>query len=312
MIRIVSSFFAATLLAFGLGAGVAQAQTRVFVAAQGSDANPCTFAAPCRSFQHAHDTVAGGGEIDVLDPAGYGAVTITKALSIQGHGFAGLAVPSGNGITINTAGVVVNLRGLLLDGVGTGGSGIVFNSGASLTVEDCVLRNLTGDAIAFNPNASSNLAVSNTFIADNGGTGVTATPTGSGITVKIALSRVEVHNSSSGFVIQGLLATGAINATAVEGVAAGNANSGFAVDSAAGKATTSLTVVRSTSVNNQIGLQALTSQDQNAILRVTQSTVTGNTSGWLNVGSGIVQSYSDNNIDGNTNLQTAPPGIPKK
>src|SRR5262245_56536857 len=81
--------------------GPAQAQSRVFVAAQGLDSNPCTFAQPCRSFQKAHDTVVAGGEIDVLDPAGYGAVLITKAISIQGHGFAGLAVPSGDGITVN-------------------------------------------------------------------------------------------------------------------------------------------------------------------------------------------------------------------
>src|ERR1700686_5098439 len=60
-----------------LSAVPAQAQ-RVFVSATGSDGNPCTFASPCRSFQHAHDVVAAGGEIDVLDPAGYGALTINK------------------------------------------------------------------------------------------------------------------------------------------------------------------------------------------------------------------------------------------
>src|SRR5437016_3814619 len=99
----------------------AQAQSRVFVAAQGSDSNLCTFAAPCRTFQRAHDVVAANGEIDVLDPAGYGALTITKAISIQGHGFAGIAAPSGNAITVNAAGAaVVNLRGLLIDGVGSG------------------------------------------------------------------------------------------------------------------------------------------------------------------------------------------------
>src|SRR5262245_45519587 len=83
-------------------AAPAQAQpTRVFVAAQGSDANPCTFALPCRTFQHAHDVVAANGEIDVLDPAGYGAVTISKSISIQGHGFSGISAPSGNAVTIN-------------------------------------------------------------------------------------------------------------------------------------------------------------------------------------------------------------------
>src|SRR5262245_55740375 len=76
----------------------AQAQpARVFLAALGSDSNPCTFAAPCRTFQHGHDTVAAGGEIDVLDPAGYGALIISKSISIQGHGFGGIS--TGSGIT---------------------------------------------------------------------------------------------------------------------------------------------------------------------------------------------------------------------
>ena len=64
-----------------LHAAPAQAQ-RVFVSATGSDGNPCSFASPCRTFQHAHDVASANGEIDVLDPAGYGAVTITKAISI--------------------------------------------------------------------------------------------------------------------------------------------------------------------------------------------------------------------------------------
>jgi hypothetical protein len=87
-----STIAAAVLSIAALQTAPAQAQMRVFVAAQGSDANPCTFGAPCRTFQHAHDVVAAGGEIDVLDPAGYGAVSITKAISIQGHGFAGISV----------------------------------------------------------------------------------------------------------------------------------------------------------------------------------------------------------------------------
>ena len=72
MLKLTLSAIAASLLAPGLISNPAQAQSRVFVAAQGSDANPCTFAQPCRTFQHAHDVVAAYGEIDALDPAGYG------------------------------------------------------------------------------------------------------------------------------------------------------------------------------------------------------------------------------------------------
>src|SRR5262245_52271216 len=125
MIRNPLSLFVASLMILTIGATTAQAQpTRVFVAAQGNDVNSCTFAQPCRTFQKAHDAVAPGGEIDVLDPAGYGAVTITKSISIQGHGFAGLAVAAGNGITIN-AGVydAVNITGVLIEGSGIGAYG---------------------------------------------------------------------------------------------------------------------------------------------------------------------------------------------
>src|SRR5262245_63956926 len=121
MLRITLSAIAASLFALSINAGVAQAQpTRVFVAAQGNDANSCTFALPCRTFQHAHDVVAAGGEIDVLDPAGYGQVIITKAISIQGHGFAGIAVASGGiGISVIAGdNDTVALNGLLIDGNG--------------------------------------------------------------------------------------------------------------------------------------------------------------------------------------------------
>src|ERR1051326_1536526 len=124
-LRVLLVALAATLLACAFNSTTASAQsTRVFVAAQGSDGNACTFAAPCRTFQHAHDVVAAGGEIDVLDPAGYGALTITKSISIQGHGFSGISVPSGaTGVTINAGATdKINLNGLILDGGGVGAS----------------------------------------------------------------------------------------------------------------------------------------------------------------------------------------------
>src|SRR5215472_12588459 len=106
---------------------------RTFVSGTGNDANPCSLAAPCRSFAGALAQTSPGGEIAVLDTAGYGAVTITKAVSIVNEEGveAGITVTSGDGITI-TAGAsdVVNLRGLTLVGVGSNGNGITFNTGA--------------------------------------------------------------------------------------------------------------------------------------------------------------------------------------
>src|SRR5215467_9688339 len=123
----------------------AQAQrARVFVSTAGDDANPCTAGSPCKTFQHAHDVVAAGGEISVLDTGGYGPLTITKALSIVNPTGveASIAVSSGNNaITITAAASdKISLRGLTLDGTGVGQDGIEFTSGGVLEITDCVVR----------------------------------------------------------------------------------------------------------------------------------------------------------------------------
>jgi len=87
MTRITLLLPLASLLALGLAAAPAQAlNTRSFISANGVDTNPCTRTAPCRTLQKAHDSTSPGGEINMLDPAGYGIVTITKAISIVDDG----------------------------------------------------------------------------------------------------------------------------------------------------------------------------------------------------------------------------------
>src|SRR5262245_3503283 len=169
MLKLTFSAIAGLLLALVLNtAGPAQAQTpRVFVGALGSNSNPCTFAAPCRTFQHAHDTVTAGGEINVLDPAGYGSVTINKSISIQAHGFAGITVGSGaTAITITGTDVTVNLRGLIIEGAGVGSAGISFLGSGTLNVQGCVIRNLLDGGLGFLPSGASRLFVTDTLIAE--------------------------------------------------------------------------------------------------------------------------------------------------
>src|SRR5262245_1638635 len=180
---------------FAFQATAAHAQNRVFVAAQGSDSNPCTFAQPCRTFQHAHNVVAYGGEIDVLDPAGYGPVTVTKAISIQGHDFSGISSPGRRRCHHRNAGAgdIVSLRGLIIEGAFYGGNGIKFSSGGSLVVENCVVRNHSGDGFVFLPTGESSLTMSNTVLADNRSNGIYIQPAGSA-NVTAVLSRVEVYN----------------------------------------------------------------------------------------------------------------------
>src|SRR6185436_15877281 len=117
----------ATLAMAALWATGAQAQaTRTWVSGVGDDVNPCSRTAPCKTFAGAISKTSTGGEINVLDPGGFGAVTITKSITISSEGFeAGVLVSGSNGIIINAAASShVVLRGLDFEGQGTGTDGI--------------------------------------------------------------------------------------------------------------------------------------------------------------------------------------------
>jgi len=314
MTRITSSLFIAALLGLFLHVATAQAQyVRTCVSANGNDANTCHCTQPCRTFQRAHDQTLTDGELTVLDVGGYGPVTITKSISVinDGGGEASIQVfGPATGITINAAaGAYVNLRGITIQGVGGGGgTGLRFNTGFSLTMTNCVIRNHTGHGIIFLPNANSNLSVSNTLVSDNGGSGMFAQPSGSG-TVKIVLNRVEVYNNSSGgIIVLGLISTGTINAIVVDSVVANNNSSGLTALSSS--AVTRVMVARSVAAhNNGTGLDA---SGANTTLRVGQSTITGNTTSWVAASGAVLRSYGDNNIDGNGDGDPAPTTIAKK
>jgi hypothetical protein len=307
---IKSSHIAAVVIAFScsLHAYPAQAQ-RVFVSATGSDSNPCSFASPCRSFQHAHDTAPAGGEIDVLDPAGYGPLTITKPISIQGHGFSGISVASGaTGITINASSTAaVSLNGLLIEGGGVGGTGIVFNTGQSLAIENCVIRNLIAGGVDFIPTVSSALAVSNTFIADSGAyAGILVGPHANSLAIVAALNRVELHNNFRGLYIYDFgYSGGTIDVSAMDTVASNNATSGFEVNTTAlSSPVVHVSLVRVAAVNN--GSVGVYPSGPQSTVRLAQSLVTGNFSGWISQNGSLLYSYGNNQIDGNANSESAP------
>jgi hypothetical protein len=174
MIKITSlPAIAGALLACGLAPAPAQAgPNRTFVSGTGIDSGACSRTAPCRTLAFALSVTTAGGEIDVLDPAGYGAVTIIHAISIvnDGAGTAGITASSGNAITIN-AGTSdsVHLRGLTIEGISGATNGILFNSGGNLEIENCVVRGfVSGAGIFISPSTSSSFSVSNTIASNNG------------------------------------------------------------------------------------------------------------------------------------------------
>lgn len=136
-------------------ASLAQAQaTRTWVSGVGDDANPCSRTAPCKTYAGAISKTANNGEISTLDPGGFGAVTITKNLTIDGtngQGFGSILASGTSGVIINDSAtatpntVVVTLRNLSINGASTtAGSGIRFIAGKSLIVENCVISGFTG------------------------------------------------------------------------------------------------------------------------------------------------------------------------
>jgi hypothetical protein len=315
-ITLPSTAAVAFLAIAALQPSLGMAQTRVFVSTHGLDTNACSVAAPCRTFQHAHDVATANGEIDVLDPGGYGAVNITKSISIVGHGFSGVSVPSGGvAITINGANAVVNLNGLLIEGAGIGQRGITFTNGNILTVEDCMIRNLTGDGLDFSPAVSSSLSISHSWVGNNGGFGILVRPTGSAsVTAVIDGTTLQYNGANAyGLEVDATATTGTITGTARDSVSSNNGG-GFLATAAAGAA--SLMLVRCVAANNHTGVQAGdgAAVAPTGIIRISQVTITGNVIDWLNfaVSPGGLFSYGDNNIDGNGTANGTPTLIAKK
>jgi hypothetical protein len=198
---------AATLLALAATSAGA-ATNRVWVSGHGADAAGCGPPTnPCRSLQYAHDNVVvAGGEIDILDPAGYGSVNISKAISIvnDGVGTAGVQATTG-GVAVNiTAGPTddVYLKGLNIDGVQqSGGNGVLFNAGASLTMIDCVVRHFHTFGMLIDPTSGHSVVyIYNSFVLSNGNTGVYDTPAGNA-SVSGVFDHLVVNQNGAGFEI---------------------------------------------------------------------------------------------------------------
>ena len=267
--------------------------TRTFVSAAGDDSNPCTLSAPCRTFAGAYAATAANGIISALDPAGYGALSIGGPITIDGNGWAAITAPSGGiGISIGAGpGDKVILTGLSIDGAGTGIIGIAYSSGASLTIENCVVRNVGIVGLQFTSGTTTpqTLAVSNSDFNNTGNTGVAITAISSGA-MTASFKRTEFNNNNTvGLEVNGVIGTGAINVAVTDSVVANN-GLGVQVQSVSGQSVVNATLTHSQVVGNGLGFAAT---GANATLWLAQSTVTGNTNGY-GANGGVINTYDDN------------------
>ena len=269
-----------------LGTAFMSAQaSRTWVSGVGDDANPCSRTAPCKTFAGAISKTAAGGEIDALDPAGYGAVTITKAITIDGGGgqVASVLVSGTNGIVVQ-AGVsdTVILRNLRIAGIGTGINGIRFLAGKALSVENCDIFGFTTNGIDI-VTAGGKVFVTGTTVTNNGGVGLSVQSTAL-TTVSINDSRFELNNN-------GITAGSNSKVSVTNSASYGNASVGFLA--AAGSGTADLNISNSTSANNNVGIQAGGAAGTSTI-RLNGVSIHGNSIGIANGSAGTTRSFGNN------------------
>jgi hypothetical protein len=309
-VRLLQLSLFAVMLGFALNIAPAQAQaTRTWVSGVGDDANPCSRTAPCKTFAGAISKTAAGGEINCIDPGGFGGVTITKSMTIDcANTEAGVLVSGTTGIIVN-AGINdnVTLRGL--DIIGTVAvpslNGINFLNGAALIVERCVIREFqaagtNGFGILFQPSGTAELYVTDTDITFNGsgstGGAIMVRPTGSGSATAI-ISRVQAKNNASGYTADSSSTSALASFYVRESVAAGNTGAGFSSVSTAASGTSGITIDQSVSYRNGVGINA--AGPKSAIV-INMTTVTANTGAGLNASGGQIISYQTNPVIGNS------------
>ena len=251
--------FARLITPLLLGATLLNAQaSRTWISGVGDDANPCSRTAPCKTFAGAISKTAAGGEIDVLDPGGFGAVTITKSITLDGgNGQVASILASGqNGIVVS-AGAADNIviRNLSINGVNgtiSGGlNGIRFLSGKSLRIENCSISGFTQRGIDISPNVTAGnpptVSVINTTSNDNSDSGIRSSGSQRAL-VSIVNSRF--NNNGIYGVFAGDYSRFSVNGSD----ASGNGTAGFIALANAGDVV--MNISNSTATNNSVSTNA--------------------------------------------------------
>jgi hypothetical protein len=286
--------------------------TRTWVSGVGDDANPGSRTAPCKTFAGAISKTDPGGEINVTDPGGFGALTITKALTIDGGGTFASVLASGTAAINVAAGPndVVTLRHLSLNGdAGTGLDGIHFLSGAALYIESCDIFNFGHRGIFVEPSATSRLFIKDCIIRNNanstnGGAVFLSPKAGGTVLATIDATRMEGN-------LFAIVATDRSTVAVRKSVAASNANAGFAVASVAGGAVVmnleDCLVTDSNATANSAGIAATGAQ---SVVRISNVMVVNNRLGLMVASGGNIVSFGNNRIAGNgtDGAPTATPG----
>ena len=285
--------------------------TRTWVSGVGDDVNPCSRTAPCKTFAGAISKTAVGGEINVIDPGGFGALTITKSITIDGKGpEASVLVAGTNGIVINGAGITVSLRNLAINGANNSfGNGIRIVNAAAVNIDHVTIQNFAGSppsngrGIAIETSTPDvRVTVTNSDLYNNFGVGIHSNPSAGNVilvvdNVRVArgdFSSIQLRSATSATINRSTLTNSRVGAgvtTELSGVTAHISNSVLS--------------------NNAFGVFSGNGGNPTTILD--NNVITGNTTDGIHLAGGSVLSYGNNAIRNNAgNEAPTSPAIPTR
>lgn len=286
-------------------AAPAQAQaTRTWVSGVGDDANPCSRTAPCKTFAGAISKTATNGEINTLDPGGFGGVTITKSITINAcpSGVGGVLVSGTNAIVVNALTTsTVTLRCLDINGLTTSLNAIRVLQAKSVKIFDSEIYGFTRNAIDVeNSNAGLKVVAARNILRDNTGAGVMVAPTLSAANAVVVVRNNDIVDNGCGVVAAQFGVDPAFNFA----TNCGTRNSASGISSVA--------LVQD--FDNSIAGQAtagIFARGATAIHRLGDNVIVSNGTGLQSVDGGRIFSFGDNLITGNaTNGAPTEPVIP--
>ncbi|GAA0313549.1 right-handed parallel beta-helix repeat-containing protein [Sphingomonas oligophenolica] len=317
LIKMLGIAVSALLFSLCFAAPASAQATRTWISGVGDDANPCSRTAPCKTWAGAISKTAAGGEIDCLDPGGFGSVTITKSITLDcaegeggsaggilNSGVPGVIINDPNGGTAPT--IKVYLRNLNIDGAGVtvGTYAVRFLSGKSLTMQNVLINNQgTGGvpAVSFEPSTASvgaKLVMKDVFISNTLGNGVQLTSSGA-VAIGAILDNVTISDTNVGLEVN----DGA-TATVIHSNISYNYGRGIEANSVGGTIGETVNVDGATIAGNtNIGIAALVG----ATVRVSNSGIYANGQGLKTSGGGTIQSFTNNRLGpdaGNPGLPT--------
>ena len=302
---------AMTAIGFMLASSPAAAQaTRTWISGVGDDVNPCSRTAPCKTFQGAIAKTAAGGEINCLDPGGFGGLTITKSITLLcDNTQSGVLVAATNAFIINSTTAVVTISGFDFEGLGQTGSaginGINILNASVVHIRNTKIRGFRNSyGIHVETGAPIALFIDNVQISESGVVG-SATTGGVGIfpanafgaTVSIRNSTL-TNNANTGLRLDTTASGGSAIVVKVDNSQINGNGNGILVKSPTGTGTARLMLNDSSvSLNTGFGIFA---NGPGVIARVDDTAITGNATGITTANSGVVSSYGTNQLDGNT------------